>query len=289
MGFATYMQKTLFIAMLAIGLAVLGTEPVLAHQPRVNQATETMVADPEVSKAYYGQLSGQAHTYTIEAKDSFDLYIGILVPDAPGAAKDVTAEIFRGDEQLASIGGPNAEWKNFFEPFGRSAYWDGGEYEARAEAGNYRIVVKSPNYDSKYSLAVGKIESFNMSESWNAIKLIPELKKNFFAESPAGFILSPFGFGYIIIMYVLAFIFGLAYRFVLKKMAAGTPRGLHKNIGKKDRIGRLVLGIGLLLLAITTSWSSILLFFSGFTIFEALFSWCGFYAALGKNTCPINL
>jgi hypothetical protein len=32
----------------------------------------------------------------------------------------------------------------------------------------------------------------------------------------------------------------------------------------------------------------ILIFFSGFALFEALFSWCGFYAALGKSTCPIE-
>ena len=41
------------------------------------------------------------------------------------------------------------------------------------------------------------------------------------------------------------------------------------------------------LLAITTTWSPILIFFSGFALFEAIFSWCGFYAAMGKNTCPV--
>jgi len=40
--------------------------------------------------------------------------------------------------------------------------------------------------------------------------------------------------------------------------------------------------------AITTTWSPILIFFSGFAFFEAIFSWCGFYAAMGKNTCPVE-
>jgi hypothetical protein len=51
---------------------------------------------------------------------------------------------------------------------------------------------------------------------------------------------------------------------------------------------RLAIGVGLFLWAITTTWSPILIFFSGFALFEALFSWCGFYAALGKNTCPVE-
>jgi hypothetical protein len=72
----------------------------------------------------------------------------------------------------------------------------------------------------------------------------------------------------------------------LKKFAKGSVRGVHKNIGKKDRIIRLAIWIGLLLWAITTSWNPWLIFFSGFALFEALFSWCGFYAAIGKNTCP---
>jgi uncharacterized membrane protein len=89
-------------------------------------------------------------------------------------------------------------------------------------------------------------------------------------------------------MFVLAFIFGFICRTVLKKITQNTTRGTIKNIGKKDRMMRVVIGTILFLIAITTTWSLWLLFFSGFAFFEAIFSWCGFYAALGKNTCPIN-
>jgi len=89
-------------------------------------------------------------------------------------------------------------------------------------------------------------------------------------------------------MFVLAFIFGFIYRTVLKKYARNTPRGVSKNIGKYDKIVRVAIGVALLLIAITTTWSPLLLFFSGFAFFEAIFSWCGLYAVLGKNTCPIN-
>lgn len=100
------------------------------------------------------------------------------------------------------------------------------------------------------------------------------------------------GFGLVISMYLLAGIFGLVYRAILKNLAKkkfllGEGRG-SKNIGKGDRLLRLVIGVGLLIWAIMTTFSPILLFFSGFVIFEALFSWCGFYAAIGKTTCPVE-
>lgn len=89
-------------------------------------------------------------------------------------------------------------------------------------------------------------------------------------------------------MYLLADIVGFMYRAILKKFAKNSSRGVTRNIGKADRLLRLAIGVGLLLGAITTTWSPILIFFSGFALFEAIFSWCGFYAAMGKNTCPVN-
>ena len=85
----------------------------------------------------------------------------------------------------------------------------------------------------------------------------------FFEESPISFIRSPFGWGYIVVMYVLAFIFGFGYRLLLKKSAKGTPAGAGMNIRKFDRIIRLSLWRGLLVLAVTTSWKAWLLFLSG--------------------------
>ncbi len=282
MKFIPIIISILFVSTLAIPV-----ELVFAHQPRIVEGEETVVIDPEISKAYYGTLTGTPHTYTINSDERFDLYVGILVPDTASAQKDVTAKIYKEDDVLATIGGENAEWKTFFEPFGQSTYWDGGEYKTQAKAGTYRIVVSSTDNDSNYSLAVGEIEAFDGEEGLNALNLIPDLKRDFFEESPISFIKSPFGWGYILIMYILAFIVGFLYRFLLKKFAKGSVRGAHKNIGKYDRLIRLAIWIGLLIWAITTSWNPILLFFSGFALFEALFSWCGIYAAIGKNSCPI--
>jgi len=274
-------------SILAIGVFVLPTSA-SAHQPRLVETSEITVVDPAVSKAYYGTLAGSPHTYTVNTTEPFNLYVGILMPYAEDSKKDVQAEIRKGTELIQVIGGKDADWKSMFEFFGQSTYWDGGEYKARVEAGTYTITVSSAENESKYSLAIGEIEAFDGSETVNALKLIPELKSNFFNESPISFIKSPFGWGYILIMYIVAFIFGFLYRFILKKFASGTARGVQENIGKCDRAIRLAIWLALLLLAITTSWSPWLLFFSGLALFEVIFSWCGFYAALGKNTCPTN-
>ena len=244
--------------------------------------------DPEVSKAYYANPKGEPDVYVIHALAPFDLYVGILVPDVESTKKDVLAEVFKGNEKIATIGGASATWKSFFEPFGQSNYFDGGEYKARAEAGVYTIKVSNPDNTGKYSLAVGEIEAFDGKEGMNALSIIPNLKRNFFEESPISFILSPLGWGLIVILYLLAGIVGFVYRAILKKVAKNSVRGVAKNIGKSDRLVRLVIGVGLLLLAITTTWSPVLIFFSGFALFEAIFSWCGFYAAFGKNTCSVE-
>ncbi|MEI7719842.1 MAG: DUF2892 domain-containing protein, partial [bacterium] len=250
-----------------------------AHQPRITEERLTSVTYPEVSKAYYGKLTGVPDVYTIEAKEAFNLYVGVLVPDIAGQKKDVSAVVMKDGKQIVVLDGATFAWKQFFEPFGHDTYWQGPEYKARADAGKYEIRVTSPNNDSKYSLAIGEIEKFDGKEGLNALTLIPQIKKNFFNESPIGFILSPFGWGLIVIMYILAFIAGFIYRTILKKFASHPSTGSGQaNIGKPDRLLRLAIGVGLLLWAITTTWSPILIFFSGFAFFEAIFSWCGFYA-----------
>lgn len=120
-------------------------------------------------------------------------------------------------------------------------------------------------------------------------------KTQFFSDSPVSFLFTPVGFGYVVLLFVTSFLFGFIYRSVLKKVAAWKTihstgawknRALTHNIGKGDRMMRTSIGLGLFVMAVMTSWSPLLFFFSGFSFFEAIFSWCGFYAALGKNTCP---
>ncbi len=281
------MRPTFFTSIGFLSALILLPGIVSAHQPRLVESRETTVVAPAVSKAYYGTLSGEPHTFSFVATTSFPLYVGVLVPDRPGQKKDVSAVVLRDGVELALLDGAGFEWTQFDEPFGNDTYWEGPEYKAEGAPGSYEIRVWSSNNDSAYSLAIGEEELFDAKETWNALTLIPQLKRDFFQKSPADFIFSPFGAGLLIAMYLLAIIFGFAYRALLKRFARGSVRGLGENIGKPDRLLRIVLGVGLLVWAVTTTWSPLLLFLSGFCFFEAAFSWCGFYAALGRSTCPI--
>ena len=62
---------------------------------------------------------------------------------------------------------------------------------------------------------------------------------------------------------------------------------MKKNIGKNDRILRLVIALILLGGAIWTK-SFILFFISLFVFFEAIYGWCLFYQIIGKNSCDIE-
>ena len=281
----TFAQVKTPISVLA--LALLLPAFAFAHQPRIVTSRQIEVLSPEISKAYYGQLAGEPDVYEISATTPFDLYVGVLVPDILGQKKDVSTIIEKDGTLFATLDGTAFSWKQFFEEFGHDTYWQGPEFKARVGAGIYKIRVSSNNNDSKYSLAIGEKEAFDFKEGMNALALIPELKRNFFNESPVSFILSPFGWGLIVSMYLLAGIVGLAYRAILRILTKDSPRSVWKNIGSLDRVLRLAIGVLLLVWAVTTSWSPILLFFSGFALFEALFSWCGFYGALGKNSCPL--
>ncbi len=258
----------------------------LAHQPRVVESRTTVVTEPEISKAYYGELTGVPDTFTFTATTSFNLYVNVLVPDTVGQTKDVTATITKDGALLATLDGPSFTWTKMFEPFGYDTYWKGPEYRATSTPGTYVVTVTSIGNTSKYSLAIGEIESFNAQEILNTLTLVPQLKQTFFDKSPIYFIFSPFGWGLILILYALAALFGLGYRFALKFLATDVPRSAGKNIGTWDRAIRFAIGIALLLWAITTTWNPILIFISGFTLFESLFSWCILYSAMGRNTCP---
>lgn len=285
-------QKIVSLSLLSIFIFV----PALAsahHPPAIQSepAGVTKVVRSETSNVYYGELAGEPHVYVIEAEDLFNLYINIWVPDIEGQKKDVSAAIIKNgntEEPLAVLDGANFEWTKLYEPFGADNYFVGPEYKAVADAGTYEIIVWSSNNDSKYSLAIGEVEDFGLKETWGALTAIPLLKQNFFEVSPITFIRSPLALALIVAMYLLAAIFGFTYRAVLKRLAKGTVRGVNKNIGKVGRLVRFAIGALLLTLAITTTWSPLTLFFSGFAIFEALFSWCGFYAAIGKNSCPVG-
>jgi len=242
-----------------------------AHQPRIPEVFPVQVTEPEISKAYYSHLAGSPQDYIIEAKKDFNLYVGLVVPDIAGQQTGVSALVVKDgnyDKPLALLDGTNHDWTKFFEPFGHDDYLEGPDYEGNAGPGTYTIRVFSQNNNEKYSLAVGKVENFDFKETANALNIIPKLKTDFFEKSPADFIFSPLGIGYILAMFALGGVGGFIYR-----LAQWIITGRHLKTATSGRIRhlRLALAAWLLLVAILTSWSPLMLFIAGILLFLAFF------------------
>ena len=261
-----------FASLFFASLMLLSAGPALAHQPVVVDSETTEVVDPEISKAYYGVLSGAAHTYVITSDAEFDLYVGILVPDSETPKRDVKAEIFRDDELLETLGGVDAEWVTFYEPFAQNTYWDGGEFRLRAAPGVYSVRVSSPDNASKYSLAIGEIEYFGLEDRANALAVLPGIQQEFFGLSAYELIGTRYGLINLLVIYAAALIAALLYTVTLRRPLVRLIGGNLRGIDKRFRVAAAVV---LFAVAITTTWSPLLLFASGVLLFEALFSRSG--------------
>ena len=245
----------------------------LAHQPRIVETEKINITKPEVSKAYYGKLSEKPHTYTISTSSAIDLYVNVLVPFIEGPRKNVVVKIFKDGQPLESLNPGENDWKKFFEPFGQSMYWQGPEFKIRAEAGKYKIIVQSREKNIRYVLATGEIEAFDGIESLNAILLIPKLKKNFFEEPPISFIFSPLGWGYILLLQILAILVGWIISKVLKISGIKVQKEYFQKFSRSIMVWGLVFWIGLLVWAVRTSWHPVLILISGLALFLAIISW----------------
>ncbi|MEI7620416.1 MAG: DUF2892 domain-containing protein [Candidatus Falkowbacteria bacterium] len=298
--FKKYLKTIIF----SLGFLIIFPGIASAHQPRLVKSNLVEIKNPEISQAFYGELKGVPAEFRIQQSGDFRLYVGLLVPDVKDVKKDLSVEITRmtatGNELVAVLNGRDFNWTPYFEEFAKDNYFWGPEYQSRdsqkgvalkgqlVQGGIYNIKVFSPSNRGKYSLAIGDSEVFPIKEMINTALILPGIKSQFFNDSFLTIMSSPFGWGYVLALYLLSFIFGLLYRFLLRKLSRAARYKRKKNIGQLDRYFRVGLGVTLLIVAVLTSWSAWLIFFSGFCFFESFFSWCGLYAALGKNTCPLN-
>lgn len=296
------MKKICFVLILFL-LVLLRPSFASAHQPRLVHGDVVEVKNPEASQAFYGELDGAPAEFRIQSDRDFRLYVGLLVPEVLNAAKDISAQIYlvtpSGNKSIAVLDGPSFAWTPFYEEFGQDNYFWGPEFKAddsqkglelkgkNVQAGTYIVKVFSPSNQGKYSLAIGDIEDFSPQEILNAILIMPQLKAHFFDYSFFQVLASKYVWAYVLVLYVLAFLAGLVYRFSLRKLAKSGVRARPKNIGLNDRLVRAIFGLALLIWAVASTWSPFLIFISGFCFFQAIFSWCGLYAALGKNSCPL--
>jgi hypothetical protein len=167
-------------------LLMLGTA--FAHQPRIelgvnNSASNPIIIpDPEISKAYYGQLNGHPDYYEIISGVPFNLYLNILVPDIPvynETRMSVEVTNITGD-RIIFLDGTSSNWSVFYEPFGNDNYIRGPEASLNVSQGVYHIKVFNQNNSGRYSLATGETETFPASEILKTMVTVPILKVSFF-------------------------------------------------------------------------------------------------------------
>jgi hypothetical protein len=157
----------------------------LAHQPQfIRDATRIDVRDPEVSKAYYGELHGEPAVYRIRASGFFELYVNILAPDMPGARTDFVVEVFKDGVLFEVLDSTQVDWPSFYEPYGGDSYFKGPALREVVGPGSYEVRVSNPGNLGKYVLAIGELEEFPPDKALHALIAIPTIKKGFFGKSP---------------------------------------------------------------------------------------------------------
>jgi hypothetical protein len=296
-----YMRKTHFVwAVLAV-VAIFLPWRAEAHQPRLVNQDKVQISNPTVSQAFYDELKGKPRDYYLKTDGPLDLTLQLLVPASVNPDKMYSAEVFKDDSQgswlvQGELDGMAQSWTKFHEEFANDDYLQSQEYALSVPAGRYNIRVRGPVNElgiaessyGKYVLVVGKEEAFPPAEIWNAWRVVPKLKTHFFDVSPLTLLGSQFGPYAFIALLLLNLLFWFAALKVVKSQSSGgfKPR-LVRNLGWPDRIGRLILGAGLVVLAIHL-WSLIIFMLGGFVLYEGLAGWCALYAALGKRTCPIS-
>jgi hypothetical protein len=165
-----------------------------AHLPyMVVDTGVTLVEEPEVSKAFYGELRGGSAVYNIVSPDSFELYVGVLVPDEPDMAADLTVTVTQGTDTVAVLDGTAYAWTRFYEPFGGDSYLKGPEVRLRVGPGTYVATISRPGSEGRYAFAVGEREEFTFRQVIRIVGLMPRLKRDFFHKASIRALTDPIG------------------------------------------------------------------------------------------------
>ena len=163
------------------------TTNLFAHQPKLINYSPSVdnpheVIFPEISKAYYGKLSGEPHYYIINSEKEFLFYTGILSPKIDDEYKWLSIAVYAINEKNNKIlkffaDGQDFKWEAWYEPYARDWYWKGPEIGAEVNEdtgfkrsfnlskGTYLIQIFNKDNLGHYSLAVGEAEFFG-SNLW---------------------------------------------------------------------------------------------------------------------------
>jgi hypothetical protein len=154
-----------------------------AHQPNYIENTNFIInSEPEISKAYYGELNGSEVIYEINPTSTIKLYAQILSPKNDGQ-KDFKVLIIDENQNIISTLATSSEnWLGWYEEYAGDWYWRGPSFNQEIPAGKYRMIVSNTENTGKYSLAIGDIESFPIKKFPQIIKELYLVKTKFFNE-----------------------------------------------------------------------------------------------------------
>lgn len=202
--------------LLSAAIVVHAHLPVVVSPQHVDDVVQ--VERPEVSWAYYGELTGFPHTYEIQTEEPIKLYTHILEPDIEGVTENHSGIIVRarengrGVEEVARLHPEDADWESFYEFAGGDRYLSGPEFEQDVVPGTYRIEVSTPSNEGKYVLVIGHIEDFSGVGYFETVSRIYEVKQ-FFGKSIFSMLLSPFVF----IPLIVIVLFSILGRWIYKR------------------------------------------------------------------------
>ena len=206
-------MKKLFLPV----LAVMFFWCAFAHQPRLvfqqPAGQVTLIQNPEVSQAFYGILSWQEDVYQIVADTGFLLYVNLVVPDLSWTRTDFTVDIQEGNSVIYTrLDGKAMQRSWFFEKFAGDFYLQWPKREKQVGPWTYTIKISNKDNLGKYSLAIGKIESFPLNETLKTFKAMPALKMVFFEKPRYTIFPNYVGGFFIIIVLILVWLIVLVVR-----------------------------------------------------------------------------
>ncbi len=151
-----------------------------AHEPEyIATSTVIHIPDPDISRAYYGELPGSPAVFDVRLTETTNFYMNLLSPDIPGARTDFSAIMTNpaGDVVISLSGGT---WEQWYEEFGGDTYLKGPETRTELPAGAYTITVSNPDNSGKYVLAPGEEEVFTVAGTPRTIREMYLMKTAFF-------------------------------------------------------------------------------------------------------------
>ena len=96
-----------------------------AHQPKLVYQSPTKenpfkVNDPEISKAFYGQLKGVPHYFKIDSDRQFLFYTGILSPKVNSTYQSLSLDVIdKNNTIIFQADGESFQWNAWYEPYAR--------------------------------------------------------------------------------------------------------------------------------------------------------------------------